>query len=87
MNVPKFATLTVTLPCVVTPLSPIVHVVPEPDKFPFDTAPVPFDMVMSFAVSPVTAVLNVKTMPVLLAVPLMPPVCAATKVTGVLVSL
>ena len=35
------------------------------------------------AVSPVTAALNVRTMPVLSAVPLVPPVCTAVKVTGV----
>ena len=81
MNVPKFATLTVTLPCVVTLLRLIVHVVPEPDSNPFDTAPVPLVIVMSLAVSPVTDWLNMRVIPVELAVPLVPPVCVAVNVT------
>ena len=81
LNVPKFVTLTLTLPSVVTLVSATVYVVPEPDKAPATTAPVPFVTVMSPIASPVTAWLNVSVMPVEFAVPLVPPVCAAVKVT------
>jgi hypothetical protein len=83
LKVPKFAMLTVTFPAVVTPDKAIVHVVPEPDNVPFVTTPVPFVMVMSLALKPVTAELNVSTIPVLSAVPDVPPVCVAVNVTFV----
>ena len=86
LNVPKFATATVTLPAVVTLDSAIVQVVPDPERVPFVTAPVLLVMVMSLAVMPVTGELNVRTMPVLSVVPLVPPVCAAANVTGVSVA-
>ena len=42
------------MPCVVTLVRAIVHVVPEPDSVPLTAAPVPLAMVMSLAVKPVT---------------------------------
>ena len=84
LNVPKFVMLKLTLPCAVTPVKAIVHVVPEPDSVPFVTVPVPLVMVISPTVNPVTAVLNVRTMPVELVVSYVPPVCSAVKVTLVI---
>jgi len=64
---------TVILPAVVT-VTPNDHDVPLPVKLPLVTEPVPLVTVMSVAVNSVTALLKVKVMPVVLAVPSTPPI-------------
>jgi len=64
---------TVISPAAVT-VMPNDHDVPLPVNVPLVTEPVPLVTVMSVAVNPVTALLKVRVMPVVLAVPSTPPV-------------
>jgi hypothetical protein len=68
---------TATSPSASTLASATVHVVPEPESVPFVAAPVPFAIIISSAASPEALPLNVISMPVLSAVPELPPTCAA----------